>query len=311
MFIVSLQNLRSRCGGLFALLALAWPAVAAPARPPVSGLAHAAFYAADFNKTRAFYKDFLGFAEPYSITNDDGSTRLTFIKINDRQLVELFPEKTPDSDRLYHVAIQTDDAELMRQYLASQGVAVKDKTSVGRSKNANYFIKDPEGHTVEVVQYLPDGWTMLDRGLHMPATRIAERMPHAGIRVTNLAATLKFYAGILGFKEIWRGSRDGKQLSWVHLQVPEGTDFIELMLDATPERLKSAHHLCFEVPDVAQAAALLKSRPLPPGCPPPTEIKTGVNGKRQINYFDPDGTRVELMEPQTADGKPAPSFNAP
>jgi hypothetical protein len=37
----------------------------------------------------------------------------------------------------------------------------------------------------------------------------------------------------------------------------------------------------------------------------------GVNGKRQANLFDPDGTRVELMEPVTEDGKPVPSSAAP
>ena len=37
----------------------------------------------------------------------------------------------------------------------------------------------------------------------------------------------------------------------------------------------------------------------------------GKNGKRQVNLYDPDGTRVELMEAQTADGKPVPSSTAP
>jgi len=40
-------------------------------------------------------------------------------------------------------------------------------------------------------------------------------------------------------------------------------------------------------------------------------IQTGVNQKRQINLYDPDGTRIELMEPNTVDGKPAPNSAAP
>jgi hypothetical protein len=35
-----------------------------------------------------------------------------------------------------------------------------------------------------------------------------------------------------------------------------------------------------------------------------------VNRKRQLNIYDPDGTRVELMEPTTIDGKPAPPSTA-
>jgi lactoylglutathione lyase len=40
-------------------------------------------------------------------------------------------------------------------------------------------------------------------------------------------------------------------------------------------------------------------------------IQTGVNRKRQINLYDPDGTRIELMEPNTVDGNPAPNPTAP
>ena len=41
------------------------------------------------------------------------------------------------------------------------------------------------------------------------------------------------------------------------------------------------------------------------------EAKVGVNRKRQVNLYDPDGTRVELMETNTIDGKPAPPSTAP
>jgi hypothetical protein len=37
----------------------------------------------------------------------------------------------------------------------------------------------------------------------------------------------------------------------------------------------------------------------------------GINRKRQANLFDPDGTRTEIMEPNTIDGKPTPSSTAP
>ena len=39
-------------------------------------------------------------------------------------------------------------------------------------------------------------------------------------------------------------------------------------------------------------------------------MKAGINGKRQINYYDIDGTRVEIMEPNAFDGKPRPSSDA-
>jgi len=305
---------------VFALLAA--PAVgpaqetAAPAHPHILGIAHVAFYVHDMEKARAFYKTYLGFDEPFSVKNSDGSLRLTWIKINDAQSIELFPEKAPRTDRLIHVALQTDDPEGLRRLLKSRGVAVPDQLSHGRSGTSEFSIKDPDGHMIQFVQYLPGGWIVQDEGKHLPDTRISQHMPHAGIMVHNLDASLKFYRDILGFHEIWRGSKDKKVLNWVHMQVPDGKDFLELMLYDTPPtlaRMGSMHHVCLEVADAAKAADILKARDLPAGEKPSTEvtIQIGVVGKRLINYFDPDGTRIEVMEPRTVTGKPSPSSTAP
>lgn len=288
---------------------------AAPKRPRITGISHAAFYVTDMKKAREFYEGFLGFQSPFSIPRRNPDEHLVWIKINDRQTVELFPgsEVAPDADRLYHIAVETDDAEAMRVYLQSKGVEVPPRTAVGRIGNKNYFIKDPQGNTVEIVEYMADGWTVREKGKFLPETRIATRMSHVGVMIGQLDAALKFYGDILGFREIWRGSSSGRTLSWVNLQVPDGQDYVEFMLyDKWPtlDRLRTMHHICLEVPDVAKAGEILRSRSYP-SSKPPTELKAGVNGKRQINYYDPDGTRVEIMEPVTHDGKPRPPSDAP
>jgi lactoylglutathione lyase len=283
-------------------------------RPHITGLSHIALYVHDMEKTRAFYKEFLGFAEPYSLTNKDGSLHLTWIKINDLQTIELFPEKETNSDRLYHVALETDDAAAMRDYLAEKGVKVPDKVGKGRIGNLNYFINDPEGHIVEIVQYAPDGWTAQNRGKFTPDTRISTNMPHMGILVGDLDAAKKFYEGILGFHEIWRGSKNANVLNWVHEQIPNGSGFFEFMLYADlpdPDKRGKYHHLCLEVPDIEKARATLAERAPRIGYTKAMEIQTGINHKRQLNVYDPDGTRVELMEPHTVDGAPAPASTAP
>jgi len=283
-------------------------------RPRITGVAHIGIYAADFEKSRAFYGDFLGFEEPYSLAKPDGTPSMTFFKINERQYIELFPETAAGTDRLSHISFETDNAEAMRLYLASRGVAVPEKVAKGRIGNSNFNIKDPEGHTIEIVQYEPDGWTARERGKHLSASRISMRLMHVGIIVTALDAELKFYTDVLGFSEIWRGGPSGTQLSWVNVKVPEGDDYVEFMLykDApAADKRGTAHHLALEVPDVDAAVKTLQARAPRAGYAKPIEAKTGINRKRQANLFDPDGTRTELMEPKTVGGKPAPSSNAP
>jgi len=283
-------------------------------QPKIVGISHVALFTADVEKSRGFYKGFLGFEEPYDLKNADGSLSLTFIKINEHHYVEIFPERAPNTDRLNHVSLETEDIEGMRSYLAGKGVQVPAKASKGRIGNMSFNVKDPDGNTLEFVEYMEGGATLREKGKFLGARRISSDMQHFGVLVGSLEASLKFYVEVLGLKESWRGSRDGKTLSWVHVQVPGGSDSIELMLYETlpePTKRGTAHHLCLYVPDIEKSKAELESRAASAGYTRPLEIRTGINRRRQLNLYDPDGTRVELMEPHTVDGKPAPSSNAP
>ena len=282
-------------------------------RPPIVGIAHIAFFAHHYSASRSFYHDFLGFDEPYSLKNADGSPSMTFFKINDRQYIELSPEKSSGSDRLNHYAIETTDAEAMRQYLAARGVAVPDSVPKGKIGNLNFMIKDPEGHSVEIVQYPADSWTFREKGNFMPDARISKRLMHVGIIVTKFDEEMKFYQDVLGFEETWRGSSTGKVLSWINLKVPNGEDYVEFMLskdEPDAARRGTAHHLCLEVPDITDSLAKLSGKPYRTQYTRQLEPRTGVNRKRQLNLFDPDGTRTELMELRTVDGLPAKSSSA-
>jgi lactoylglutathione lyase len=285
-----------------------------PVRPRILGLAHVAFRVGNIETAREFYEKFLGLAEPFSLNNPDGSLALTFVKINDRQYLELFPGLDPAADHLHHVALETDSAERMRAYLASRGVKVPDHVPKGRIGNLNFNITDPDGHTIEIVEYASDGWSMREKGNFMPASRISQHLLHAGVLVGNLDAALHFYGEVLGFHEIWRGSSDGQTLSWVNMRVPDGGDYVEFMLYRdlpAPDHRGVVHHIALETSSVAEALAALETKPYRRTYNRPMEARTGINRRRQLNLFDPDGTRTELMEPTTVDGKPAPASTAP
>jgi len=286
-------------------------------RPRILGVAHMAVYVSDLAKARAFYEDFLGFGEPYHLMNKEGTAeRIVFVKINENQYIELFAESPREAGvQLNHISFWTDDAEGMRVYLASKGVKVPDKVGVGQIKNLNFNVNDPDGHIVEIIQYQPDGWSRREAGKYLPDTRISLRMRHVGVTIDRLAPAMKFYGDILGFTDIWRGPPDGKVLSCVNMQVPDGTDYLELMLSDRPIDTQASrgtkNHICLITPDIEKAVAILESRRVATGYSKPIEIKVGKNGKRQANLYDPDATRVELMEPDTFDGKVVPSSMAP
>jgi catechol 2,3-dioxygenase-like lactoylglutathione lyase family enzyme len=287
-----------------------------PRRPRILGIAHVAFYVSDLAKARAFYKDFLGYDEPFSLKRPDGADRIAFIKINDQQYLELFAEnpRQPELGRLNHVAVYVDSASQMRDYLAARGIKVPDTVGKGKTGNYNFTITDPDGHGVEFVEYQPDSQTGRNQGKFMPASRVSNHILHAGILVGAVEPAMKFYRDLLGFREFWRGSADGVQLSWINMRVPDGDDYIEFMLyqDApTAEQLGGKNHVCLLTQDVQKSAAELDSRPARKAYSRSIEVHVGKNRRLQANLFDPDGTRIELMEPTTLDGQPAVTSHAP
>jgi catechol 2,3-dioxygenase-like lactoylglutathione lyase family enzyme len=284
---------------------------AAPQRPRILGLAHIAVYVGDLQRARGFYQGLLGFEEPFTLAKADGSVEMAFVKINDRQWIELVNQPSAGEGQLHHIALQTDSADTMRDYLASRGVAVPAAVEKGRSGDKTFTVIDPDGHRVEIVEYQAGSLTRANTGRHMPGSRLSERAMHAGILVERLDRAKAFYEDVLGFREFWRGSAaTSKTLSWVNMRVPDGDDYLEFMLydqKPAPDARGSAHHLCLVVSDADRALSAIQARAARHDYTRTVAIRTGINRKRQINLFDPDGTRVELMEPDTVDGKPAPS----
>jgi lactoylglutathione lyase len=98
------------------------------------------------------------------------------------------------------------------------------------------------------------------------------------------------------------------------MKVPDGKDYMEFMLynqPPSPEQRGTKNHICLVVPDIQKAIATLEGRPARKNYTRKIEMQIGKNRKRQANLYDPDGTRVELMEPDTIDGQPVPPSTAP
>jgi len=319
-FSLSICTLLLGAAGVLAQAALPASAQdAGPQRPLITGISHAGYFVSDLPKTIAFWHDLLGYDEYFTLDRPGtDQVRIAFIKINDHQHIELFTDRPRNPPNMMsHLCFSVSNVEQMRTYLRSKGFDVKPGNG-GKTKTGDYAfeIKDPDGTLIEFVQSLPSGVEMQDKGKFMPPTRISHAIYHAGFLVGNAQKSMDFYEGVLGFKEIWRGGSNPNELSWINLQVPDGKDYIELMLySKVPSKFGTKNHISLVVPDMGKAIATLEARPYYKtylaSYGKPLEMQVGKNGKRQVNLYDPDGTRVELMEPRTVTGMPVPSSTAP
>jgi catechol 2,3-dioxygenase-like lactoylglutathione lyase family enzyme len=276
-------------------------ASASIARPPIVGVAHIGLRTDDLAAARKFYTGILGFAEPFSLdhpASEGGGMLLTYFKVNDHQYIEVFPElKDPKQDRLSHISFETLDAEQMRVYLASCGVKVPDKLEPMLDGNRGFDVTDPDGHDVEFVEFRANSLHLRSFGKFLPDTRISRRIIHVGVVVKDRAASDHFYKDILGFKEFWHGGMTDKVTDWVDLRVPDGTDWLEYMLNVRHPDVKTLgvmHHLALGVPNAKASYEALLTR----GLKSKEKPEIGRDGKWQVNLYDPNFTRVELMEPK-------------
>jgi catechol 2,3-dioxygenase-like lactoylglutathione lyase family enzyme len=254
-------------------------------RPPITGISQVAFYSSNLAAGKEFYAGLLGLAVDQSRPN------VYHVGV---QSVELEPLPTNHGyDLISHVAFATPDAEGVRKYLAGHGATVPEHVNTGGDGTILFAMKDPEGNPIEFVQARPE---LTGRSPEVPVSKV---MIHAGFVVHERAAEDKFYKDLLGFHLYWQGGVKDDVTDWVDMQVPDGTQWLEYMLvrgteQPSPTVLGILNHIALGVPEMSEAARLLKTRGWKPSDNEKQQI--GKDGKWQLNLYDPDGTRVELME---------------
>jgi len=267
-------------------------------RPPITGIAFVQLQVSNAGKAEAFYYALLGYKLLPAAGPGNHHNHSFFVRISQRQQILLVDGLPPNQDeRLMGIAFQTTDAETLRLYLQSKRVAVP-LALTRREGMLSFTIHDPDQHTITFVQYSNNPNTGATD--NQPAA-ISRRILHTGITIANTQAANQFYGDVLGFAEIWRGGANDTTTSWINMRVPEGTDYIEYMLVNGPvgrQQLGSLHHIALMVPDMQQAVDVLSRRSQKTGYPLAAP-RIGRNNKWQLNLFDPDGTRIELMEPFT------------
>src|SRR5882724_6184301 len=258
-----------------------------PLRPQITGIAYVRLFAADLNTSREFYGKILG------LTSGSGGclgiARPCFT-VNSQQQIELAQISGGAPDNLLAtVAFATSDVAQMRSYLLAHGVAAKPIAKDGNGLD-HFELFDPEGHPISFVQ-------QSDHFFSSTGDQISNRIFHAGFIVKDNAVEDRFYRDLLGFRMYWQGGFKDNDVDWEELQVPDGSDWIEYMLNiparADKQERGIQNHFSLGVPNIKSTFERLKVHGLRPGDDKP---EIGRDGKWSFDIYDPDTTRVEFME---------------
>ena len=258
--------------------------------PKITGISHVRIHVHAFCKAHDFYSKVLGNRLICPAFDAKAEPVAGTMALWTGQFITINTSGSSETDLLEHVGFATDDAALMRNYLKSSGVEVGDLISPPGA--LSFTIKDPENHRIEFVQRRTSAG--IERARVPPPQQ--RQIIHAGFIVRDRAAMEHFYKDILGFRPYWHGGMKDDETNWVSLQVPDGSDWIEFMLnvpDNADQRLRGImNHIALGVKDIHATQEQLHKN----GAPLTEEPKIGRDGKWQLNLYDPDGTRVEFME---------------
>jgi catechol 2,3-dioxygenase-like lactoylglutathione lyase family enzyme len=264
-------------------------------RPRITGIDHIRVFAGSIDKSRAFYTSVLGLP---SSGGNCSEIVLPCFPVNGYQQVELQPvaSNTP-INWLAETGFATDDVSQLRAYLLAHGVAAGAISRDGGGP-PHFALRDPEGNPVAFVQK-----PMALADYKTSPNQMSSSLIHAGFVVKDVDTENRFYVDVLGFKLYWQGGFKDDGLDWYELQVPDGDDWIEYMLNipanADHKALGAQNHFSFGVSEIQTAAERLRKN----GAEKIAGPGIGRDGKRGLNVYDPDDTRVEVTE-FTPAGKP-------
>jgi len=281
----------SRIFAVFFVLTLTFSAAAqtAPERPKITGISHLAVYAADPVATAHYYVDVVGAAKEADPENASGAR----YALSATQFIEVLPlPANAGISRLDHAAFNTTSAEGMRKYLAAKGWKVPANVTKGSDGSQWFEVRDPESNRIQFVQ--PSATAKVEA-----PNALGHRIIHVGFFIKDRAKEDTFYRALLGFRPYWWGGMTDTEVDWVSQQTPDSRDWLEYMLTTDPSKV-TQHQLgvmnhvaigevsVFDTYKVLAAANRLGQTHDP-------SPKMGKDGKGQFNMYDPDGTRLELM----------------
>jgi len=265
--------------------------VTAPqAVPPLKGIAHIAIRVKDLPVSVEFYHK-LGFEQPFAMNRGDVITQ-SFIKINDRQYIELYPvtDRDPQTSFL-HLCFEGGDLNPIHDYYVAEGltpIAVR-KAGAG---NMLFTLKGPQQYSepqnIEYTEYMPGSRHSNDFGQHLGPDRVGDKMTVVALAMQDPAAARAFYVDKLGFTP----SRTNPD----RLDLPGGESGEQVEIVSVSE-LGPRSSIVLTTPDLNKSEGQLKRQQVPYKRASASASAQGTTTTvDMIAITDPDGNIIRIQQ---------------
>jgi lactoylglutathione lyase len=125
----------------------------------ITGIGHVAFRIKDLDRSLDFYCRQLGFREAFRLEREgQPAPWIVYLQVAPNQFLELFPRgegEVPPRGRgagYNHFCLVVDDMRATLDQLRTRGVAIDGEPKQGMDTNWQYWITDPDGNAIELMQ---------------------------------------------------------------------------------------------------------------------------------------------------------------
>jgi catechol 2,3-dioxygenase-like lactoylglutathione lyase family enzyme len=128
----------------------------------LTGIHHVSILVPDMEAAVAWYRDVLGLKEVKRPSNF--VTPVRWFELGEQQ-IHLIPSEAPDAVSPRHFALHVDNCQAARETLAARGVAIRETVPIAGAER--FFISDPAGNNLEIIQWLRrwDDWSEAELGI--------------------------------------------------------------------------------------------------------------------------------------------------
>jgi catechol 2,3-dioxygenase-like lactoylglutathione lyase family enzyme len=258
--------------------------------PPLKGIAHIAIRVKDLPASVNFYQK-LGFEQPFAMNRGEVITQ-SFIKVNDRQYIEIYPVTERDTQiGFLHLCFEGGDLNPIHDYYVSEGltpIAVR-KAGAG---NMLFTLKGPQQYSepqnIEYTEYMPGSRHSNDFGQHLGPDRVGDKMTVVALAMQDPVAARSFYVSKLGFTP--------SNANPDRLDLPGGESGEQVQIVPVSE-LGPRSSIVLTTPDLNKAEAQLKRQQVPYQR---ASASASAQGKTRtvdmISVTDPDGNIIRIQQ---------------
>jgi catechol 2,3-dioxygenase-like lactoylglutathione lyase family enzyme len=244
--------------------------------PPFNGIAHIAIRVHNLDAARDFYKK-LGFEEAFALSKN-GAVYQSFIKLDDRQFIELYPVTAKDPEvGFLHLCFESDDLQAVYDDYIARDVHPNFKIRKAGAGNLLFTMKGPMQaagpQNIEYTQYMPGSRHYNDRGQHLGADRVGTKLVSVTLAMQDPAAAGEFYRRQLEF------TADAHRPGVFELPGNSGEE-VEIVPVAT---LGSRGRIMLAAASLKNSARLLKQ-----------EHVAFKKSKKALTVTDPDGNLIVI-----------------